>query len=131
MQYLAAAWVAWVGWHFARMCLAAVLVTPTRACFDGFRVIIPATVRDALSPAELAAIIAHEHGHRHHLHVWANFARLCLFCRASPKRRYLQELQADDYAIARGHRVGLISALMKLSSSPQDFARVERMRSFS
>ncbi len=131
MQYVAIAWAAWIGWHFTRMCLAALLVTPTRACFDGFHVIIPGPVRAALSPAELAAIIAHEHGHRHHLHVWSNFCLLCLFCRASPERRYRQELQADDYAIARGHRVGLISALMKLSSAPQDFARIERMRGFS
>lgn len=127
MQYAAMAWACWVAWQFARMSLAALLLQPTRPCFDGFRVIIPERVRAILTPAELAAVIAHEHGHRRHLHVWSNFARMCLFHRPTPARRHQQELQADDYAIARGHGQALATALLKLSADPHDLARIERI----
>lgn len=127
LQYAAMAWAGWIAWQFARMCLAALLITPTRPCFDGFRVTIPERTRAILTPAELAAIVAHEHGHRRHLHVWSNFALVCLFTRASPARRHRQELEADDHAIAHGHGGALASALLKLSTDPHDLARIDRI----
>jgi Peptidase family M48. len=127
MHYAAIAWGCWIVWQLARMVLAALLVTPARPCFDGFRVIIPERVRAILTPAELAAVIAHEHGHRHHLHVWRNFAQVCLFHRPTPARRHQQELQADDYAIAHGHGQALAAALLKLSTDPRDLARIDRI----
>ncbi|MES2352084.1 MAG: M48 family metalloprotease [Pseudomonadota bacterium] len=127
MEYAAMAWAGWIAWQFARMCLAALLLTPSRPVFDGFRVTIPERVRAILTPAELAAVIAHEHGHRRHLHVWSNFALVCLFRRPSTERRQRQELQADDYAIGQGHGAALASALLKLSTDPHDLARIDRI----
>ena len=128
IECAAVAWAGWIAWQFARMCLAALLITPSRPVFDGFRVTIPDRVRAILTRSELAAIIAHEHGHRRHLHVWSNFALVCLFLRPSPERRHRQELQADDHAIAQGLGPALASALLKLSSDPRDLDRADRIR---
>lgn len=67
---------------------------------------------DRLSPIEQAAVVAHERGHIAHRHArararwvltlralrdWEGFKAMCLE----------QEFEADRYAVARGHRVGL------------------------
>ena len=67
-----------------------------------------------LTELEQRAIVAHEWGHIHHRHAWKRLARIVTFrwkgffemCEA-------QELEADRYAVARGHAAGLISFLFR------------------
>lgn len=67
-----------------------------------------------LSPLEQTAIVAHEEGHIHHKHAlkrlwwivsfqWDGFYERC----------EQQELEADRYAVERGHAAGLISFLFR------------------
>ena len=73
---------------------------------------------DRLTPHEQAAVLAHERGHIAHRHalkrlMWvltlravfqpSNFFEMC----------EKQELEADRYAVVRGHRAGLISFLFR------------------
>lgn len=121
------AWGCWIAFNLLLVALASFIVHPNQPCFTGLRVIIPGWVARALTTAELAAINAHEHGHKAHWHVWKNFAALCFFMPTSPETRLRQEYEADDYAAAREHGAALASALMKLSTHPNDIDRAERL----
>eukprot|EP00697_Spironema_sp_BW2_P010687 gnl/Spiro4/26025_TR12964_c0_g1_i1.p2 gnl/Spiro4/26025_TR12964_c0_g1~~gnl/Spiro4/26025_TR12964_c0_g1_i1.p2 ORF type:complete len:113 (+),score=20.97 gnl/Spiro4/26025_TR12964_c0_g1_i1:125-463(+) len=72
----------------------------------------------ALSEPEQCAIIAHEQGHIHHRHALKRLAWL-LTLRAvfRPEAFFAmcetQELEADRYAVERGHAAGLISFLFR------------------
>lgn len=121
------AWLFWASFHLIILACAP-LLRLRYPCFNGFCIIIPAHVRALLTPTELAAVIAHEQGHRARLHVWANFARACLFLTTSAARRAQQEHEADDHAISAGHALPLASALAKLSTHPSDLARIERIQ---
>lgn len=122
---LATAWAGWILLNLVLLAVSALLLRPDAPCFNGFRIIIPAWLPTKLTPAEVAAVIAHEEGHRHHRHVWENFARVCLFAGPSSIRRYQQENEADDYAIAAGHARALASALVKLG--PTENTRLYRI----
>jgi Zn-dependent protease with chaperone function len=122
---LAAAWAGWILLNLVLLVVSAFLITPDAPCFNGFRIIIPAWLSTKLTPAEVAAVIAHEEGHRHHRHIWENFARVCLFSAPTLGRRREQEDEADDFAIADGHARALASALVKLG--PTENSRLCRI----
>lgn len=73
-----------------------------------------------LPPVEQQAILAHEEGHLHHKHhlkrlSW--FLTLRVFFR--PQKFFemceAQELEADKYAVRRGHGIGLVAYLCRYS----------------
>lgn len=115
----------WVGLHVVALLLAPLFVTT--ASTNGLFVVIPRDVRDALTEREVEAVRAHEQGHIARLHAWRNLARSCLLMRRSLATARRQELEADDYAAARGHARLLASALRKLSAHPFDIERAERL----
>lgn len=123
LELLLCAWAMWIAANLACM----MLIIPGVPSFTGFRVVIPKALHGTLTPEEIAAVTAHEHGHRHHGHAWKNFALVCVFMTASKERRRAQELEADDYAAQRGHAQSLSSALRKLSHFPFDLYRAKRM----
>lgn len=58
------------------------------------------------------AVLAHEHGHRHHGHVWKRLiAGLFLSDDAYAALLHRQEFEADAYARAQGHGNALAVAL--------------------
>lgn len=118
------AWPVWIGWNVAVFLLAAGLFRPDCPCYTGFDLVLPDWLPDLLTPDEIAAITAHELGHKHHGHVWRNLVACCLFL---PIDRPAQELQADDFAARAGHAQTLASALVKMSSHPVDHARAARL----
>lgn len=121
------AWLVWVSGNLLLLVVSALFIKPSHPCFNGFVIIIPTWLHDVLTPTELAAVVAHEEGHRQLLHVWENLARSCLFRRATAARRLAQELESDDFAVAAGHGAALASALSKLSTSPADNIRIQRL----
>lgn len=68
-----------------------------------------------LSKLEQAAVIAHEEGHIHHRHALKRLWWLVSFqWEGFLERCEAQELEADRYAVERGHAAGLISFLFRL-----------------
>ena len=120
-------WDGWIMFNLMMLVLAATVLPVCQAHFDGFRVRLPTSLPDLLTPSEVAAVVAHEHGHRHHAHVWMNLMLRCLFLKSSAQRRRQQEMEADDYAAALGHGLELAAALRKLSSHPDDLSRADRL----
>ena len=116
-------WLAWCGLHL----LAMLFARPNQPSFNGFRVMVPPRLTELLTEEELLAIFLHEYGHRHHWHIWKNYALVCCFLHASPERRQRQELEADDFAAAHGARLDLASALRKLSPHATDIMRAQRL----
>jgi Zn-dependent protease with chaperone function len=116
-------WVLWIALHLVGMYYA----NPQGASFNGFRIIIPDDYVDRLTPDEWHAVRLHEEGHRHHRHIWKNLLLVCFFMRASPSRRYRQELEADDYAASHGDPMALASALRKLGFDATDNVRARRL----
>lgn len=128
-QLIASAWLLWCALQVLRL-LAAPLAAPllTRgAVTNGLWIVVHQHVREKLTADELAAVIAHENGHRHHLHAFENLALACCFVRRSPLRAHQQELEADDWAAQRGHGRALASAILKLSRAPLDRVRADRL----
>lgn len=121
------AWACWSAFNLSLMLFASFVVSPNQPCFTGFAIVIPAWVVGALNASELEAITAHEQGHKAHWHPWKNFAAVCLFTPTSPATRLRQEHEADDYAAARGHGIALASALVRLSTHPNDIERAARL----
>jgi Zn-dependent protease with chaperone function len=122
-------WAAWIIFHFVLM----LIIRPSVPSATGFRIVIPRTLFESgtLTLAEVAAVVAHEEGHRRRGHVWQNFALVCVFARASAARRRAQELQADDYAASRVPAFNLASALRKLSRHPFDLERAIRLEAMN
>lgn len=120
-------WGGWVVFNLLMVVLAATVLPVSQPHFDGFRVRLPDWLPALLTPAEIAAVVAHEHGHRAHMHVWANLVLCCMFKRPSAELRRWQERDADDYAAARGHGHELAAALRKLSYHPDDMTRADRL----
>lgn len=116
-------WAAWVAAHLLLMAF----IRPPVPSFTGFRIVIPDDYKEKLTVAEYCAIHAHEQGHRHHRHVWKNFALVCLFMRPSKEARWRQELEADDYSAYHTDPWALASALRKLGFSPLDNIRARRL----
>lgn len=89
---------------------------------DGGRVVLSTGAIDTLSRGELAAVIAHENGHRSGRHgavliplqVLSSFVAFLPLARHAPSsmRTYL-EMQADDYSRTRVSAEGLKTALAK------------------
>lgn len=120
-------WASWVAFNLLMVALAATVLPVQQAHFDGFRARLPTWLPELLTNDEIAAVISHEHGHRHHLHVWINLVLRCLFLNPGARRRRRQEIEADDYAVANGHGRSMASALRKLSNHPDDLSRAERL----
>ena len=124
------AWGAWC----ALQVLLLLVVPPVAQAFgfaatNGLTIVIPDSVRSQLTPEELAAVLAHERGHIHHLHAIENLVLACIFLSRTPKRAHQQELEADDYAAQLGHAAALASAISKLSQHPLDQLRARRLQS--
>lgn len=128
MVWILAPWLAW-----CIFCLAGLLLVPLvhkprgNAYTNGLVVYVCPTLAEKLTPRELAAVVAHEHGHRARGHAWFNLARSCVFVRSNPAREWRQECEADDYAAARGYRLELASALRKMSYRARDRGRGARL----
>jgi Zn-dependent protease with chaperone function len=120
-------WLAWILGNLALM----LLVRHPAPAFNGFCVLVPRDIADKLTAGELEAVKAHELGHKHLWHVWENFALVCVFKRASLRRRRMQELEADEYATSHANSADLASALRKLSEDPFDQFRAARLETFS
>ena len=120
-------WAGWVAFNLLMVALAATVLPVHQAHFDGFRARLPIWLPSLLTADEIAAVTSHEHGHRHHLHVWTNLVLRCVFLSPGARRRRRQEIEADDYAVANGHGRHMASALRKLSCHPEDISRAERL----
>jgi Peptidase family M48 len=129
MSLIFSAWLLWCALQVLLLLLAPLFASMLGmgACTNGLWISIPASVREKLTEEELLAVIAHEHGHRVHGHVFENLALACLFIRRNPKRAWQQELEADDYAADMGHAKGLALALSKLSRSNSGLVRIKRL----
>ncbi len=122
-------WLAWC----ALQVLLLLVVPPIAHAFgfaatNGLWIVIPDDVRTKLTEEELAAVLAHERGHIHHLHAIENLALTCCFIGRSPKRAHQQELEADDYAAEEGHADALASAIRKLGTSHLSELRARRLQ---
>jgi Zn-dependent protease with chaperone function len=89
---------------------------------DGGRVVVSAGTIAALSQAEFAAVVAHEHGHRHggHGHLLVPLQTLASFVaflplsrRAPHAIRGFLEMMADDFATTTTSRPAVRAALAK------------------
>lgn len=125
LSLLLSTWLLWVALQVLLLLLAPLLGSGART--NGLWIVVPAAVRERLTPEELAAVIAHEQGHRARLHAFENLARACCFVPRSARRAAVQELEADDWAADRGHSGPLASALIKLSRSEFDLRRAARL----
>lgn len=92
---------------------------------EGGHIVLTRGALDVLSPAELAAVLAHERAHlsgRHHVIVLlpailaAAFPRMPLFTLALSEVRRLVELAADDKALRRAAPVTLAQAVLRLAA---------------
>lgn len=117
-------WLVWVLGHLAAMYFA----KPDTPCFTGFQIIMPDRYAELLTVSEYVAVYAHESGHRHHLHVWKNFVRVCLFRRPSQVQLRQQEIEADNFAADIVGPRDLASALRKIGATdPFDQWRIQRL----
>ncbi|EFC86128.1 M56 family metallopeptidase [Parafrankia sp. EUN1f] len=91
---------------------------------DGGHIVLTRGALDVLSPAELAAVLAHERAHlsgRHHVIVLlpailaTAFPRMPLFTLALSEVRRLVELAADDKALRRATPATLAQAVLRLA----------------
>jgi Zn-dependent protease with chaperone function len=147
--------VAWLGWRLGRVVLAtarhgrrhaaaariigrrvpgvdAVVVDATDKaayCLAGRpgTVVVTRAALEALTDAQLAAVLDHERAHlagRHHLllTLTGGLARACprvrLFTVGAVEVARLLEMCADDAAARRHGRIGVVEALLALGSSP-------------
>ena len=120
------AWAAWCGFNAALFLIGPWLFRGA-VVTNGLTTVFPQSIRDQLTEAEQAAILAHEEGHKAHRHALKNLARACLFIRRPLKLVMQQEIEADDYAAERGHAEALASALRKLSGHAFDRYRAGRL----
>jgi len=123
---------AWGAWCLLQVTMLLVMPPIAHAfgfaATNGLTIVIPDSVRAQLTSEELAAVLAHERGHIHHLHAIENLVLACCFVGRSTKRAHVQELEADDYAAQLGHAAALAIAISKLSQHPLDQLRARRLR---
>ena len=98
------------------------------ATFNGFWITIPRGVRSSLSERELEAVRLHEEGHRFHGHVWRNYWRWLVLDPVDAKVRQKQEMEADDYAEARGYGADLATSLIRRGAGGFNRARAVRLQ---
>lgn len=102
--------------------------SPLAYCLPGrrARIVISRGALEALSDAQVQAVIGHERGHlqgRHHIAVLAaqslarSFPKVPLFVSAASGIRQLIELCADDVAVRTHGRLTLAQALLALSGA--------------
>ena len=128
MTILLCAWLAWVAWNVALILLVPRIAKSKAGAFtNGVHVVVAPVVAELLTPAELAAVVAHERGHVAHRHAWKNLALACLLIPRWQQLRVRQEIEADDYAALAADPGALASALRKLSAHPFDMARARRL----
>lgn len=126
-QILLCAWLSWCIFNVGLLLASPWLTDGRRVFTNGFVTVFPQFLRDGLTAAEQAAFLAHEQGHIHHRHALKNLLCVCLFMGRNAATAQDQELEADDYAAARGHAPALASALRKLSVDPFDDYRARRL----
>lgn len=122
------AWLGWVALNVLGLVLGPMIAGNRHGAFtNGLLIRIPPAVAQMLDADELAAVIAHEQGHRAHAHSFRNLARSCVFLKRSSRGFLLQELEADDYASKRGHGAALARALRRLDGHPLNLYRAARL----
>lgn len=124
---IVSAWLAWCLLNAALLIAAPLLAGRDAVYTNGLTVVFPGCIKSRLTEDEVAAILAHERGHIVHEHTLKNMARRCLLMPRSEREAFRQELEADDFAAARGHGPALASALRKLSTEPRDLYRAQRL----
>lgn len=127
VTYLVFAWLAWCLFNVALLAAGPYLVGESNVVTNGFTTVFPQKLRERLTDEEQAALMAHEDGHKAHRHPLKNLLRAFFFLARPTKVALLQEIEADDYAAARGHAKPLASALRKLSGNAFDHYRASRL----
>lgn len=123
--WMLVAWLAWVAACCAVFVLGALAPKPRSwPHYDGFRIVMPESLREVLSPEEFEAVRQHEEGHRRRMHPWLNLAGACLLFPASREALDGQEMEADDCA---RDKLALARAIRKLSGAPFDRMRAARL----
>jgi Zn-dependent protease with chaperone function len=125
--FVGCAWAAWCVFVAIVTLAGPYLVPHTTAMTNGLWVVFPEAVRARLTQEQQAAVIAHERGHIARGHIFINMVRAFIFLRLPLHMAILQELQADDYAAARGHGPALASALRAIGTEAFDFYRASRL----
>lgn len=127
-EAIAALMIAWAAWAAACagvFLLGALSPKPRSwAHFDGFRVVVPESLLDILTPEEFAAVRQHEEGHRRRMHPWLNLVGACLLVPATREVLMGQELEADDSA---RDPLAMARAIRKLGGTQFDIERAERL----
>lgn len=122
----------WVGAHLAMWLVSPWLMPREGGAYtNGLFIHVPASTKAALTEHEVAALRAHEWGHIRYGHPYLNLLRAIFALRLKGASADVlakrQEMQADDYAISRGHGPALASALHKLGTGPFDLFRADRI----
>lgn len=129
LAMLTALLVAW--WCWVMVCVVSWLVGPYIArgvaCTNGLHIAIPQAMLAELDQDEIRAVLAHEVGHKHHLHAIRNLLRLCCFWPACAAQLERQEQEADDYASGIVGAAVVARALRKVSHHPAAMRRAERL----
>ncbi len=129
LSLLLSTWLLWVALQILLLLVAPLLGGGART--NGLWIVIPDSVRARLTADEVAAVIAHEQGHRARMHGIENLARACFFIGWPAKRAAQQELEADDWAAARGHKDALARAILKMGHTEFDLRRAARLLGLS
>lgn len=126
-EILLCAWLAWCLFNVTLLLVGPHLVGNAHIVTNGIQTIFPDHIRARLTEEEQAAILAHEEGHKAHRHALKNLLRSFFFLSRPSRVALMQEIEADQYAAARGHAKALASALRKLSVSAFDHYRASRL----
>ena len=94
---------------------------------NGLVVVVPRLAREMCTSAELAALVAHEHGHIACGHAAKNFVLRCFFVPRTVARVEAQEFEADDFAATQCDPLILCEALRRLSFNDLDWKRAKRL----
>lgn len=120
-------WAAWAVFNLLLLLFGHRLAPPPGPYTNGLQIIVPPACAALLAPDELAAVIAHERGHRAKLHAFKNLLRAVVFIPRSRETIQAQELEADDYAARHADPAALAAALRKMSGAHFDLYRATRL----
>jgi len=120
-------WALWVASNVALFVAIPYLIEHTGPFTNGLTIVVPDGLAEKVTSQELQAMLAHEQGHIAHRHNFKNLLRTCCFIPRGAELYKQQELEADDYAAARGHARALATALMALSFNDFDWYRAARL----
>lgn len=127
LEILACTWIAWCLFNIGLLLAGPYLLGGITPATNGLWIVFPKAVSARLTAEQQAAFVAHERGHMAHGHALKNLLRACLFLRRPTHMAMLQEIQADDYAAARGHGPALASGLRAIGTEAFDFYRASRL----